>query len=73
MEGQFSKIKETLSNPDEIRASDQDDSVYLYYKQYPTTPVTEKYLLDVAIIDVEDPFVITAFYTDRIKSGRSTK
>jgi len=73
MEGQLPRIQETLGEPDEILMSDQDDSVYLYYKQYSTTPVTEKYLLVVAKLDIEDPFVITAFYTDRIKSGRSIK
>lgn len=69
MEDQRSKIEETLVEPDDIRESNQDDTVHLYYKHYPTTPVTEKYLLVVVKFDVESPFIITAFFTDRIKSG----
>jgi len=69
MVGQFTRIEETLAAPDEIRASNHDDEVRLYYRHYPETPVTEKYLLVVARLD-DDPFVITAFFTDRIKSGQ---
>jgi hypothetical protein len=33
------------------------------------TPVTEPILLVVVTVAVESPFVITAFFTDRLKSG----
>ncbi len=69
MVDQRDRIEETLSDPDELRVSERDESVFLYYNHYPQTPVTEKYLLVVANIAVESPFVITAFFTDRIKSG----
>lgn len=69
MEDQQPKIQETLLDPDEVRESNQDESVHLYYKHYPETPVTEKLLLVVGKVGVEDPFIITAFFTDRIKSG----
>lgn len=69
MERQRSKIEETLATPDEVRESNQDPTVCLYYRHYPETPVTEKFLLVVAKVDVDDPFVITAFFTNRIKSG----
>lgn len=68
MDGQVSRIEETLADPDEVRSSDRDDAVHLYYRHYPETPVTEKYLLVVARVG-DDPFVITAFFTDWIKSG----
>ena len=51
--------------------SGQDESVHLYYRRYSATPVTEKFLLVVANVEVDSPFVITAFYTNRLKSGRS--
>lgn len=69
MKGQPSKIEETLADPDEVRKSNQDESVHLYYRNYPDSPVSEKHLLVVAKIETEDPFAITAFFTDRIKSG----
>lgn len=71
MVGQRAKIETTLADPDEVRVSDQDDGVRLYYRHYSDTPVTEKFLLVVAKVDVPSPFIITAFFTDRIKSGRS--
>ena len=51
--------------------SNQDESVLLYYRRYSETPVTEKFLLVVANVEIDSPFVISAFYTDRLKSGRS--
>jgi hypothetical protein len=69
MESQVDRIEETLAQPDEVRVSDQDDAVHLYHRQYETTPVTEKILLVVANVAVDSPFVITAFFTDRLKSG----
>jgi hypothetical protein len=70
MAEQLSTIEETLADPDEIRESNRDDAVHLYYRHYSETPVTETFLLVVAKIGVDDPFVITAFFTDRIESGR---
>ena len=71
MVDQLDRIAETLLEPEEVRVSDQDDSVHLYYRRYSETPVTEKFLLVVANVEVDSPFVMTAFYTDRFKSGRS--
>jgi hypothetical protein len=39
---QRAKIEATLADPDEVRVSDQDDGVRLYYRHYAETPVTEK-------------------------------
>jgi len=69
MEDQLERIEETLQEPDDVRVSDQDDSVVLYHRRYADTPVTEKILLVVVKRDVDSPFVITAFVTDRLKSG----
>jgi hypothetical protein len=69
MDGQIERIEETLQQPDEVRTSDQDDTVRLYHRRYAETPVTEKILLVVVKYDTDSPFVITAFFTDRLKSG----
>lgn len=69
MRDQEEKIKETVKAPDQVRKSNKDPSVHLYYKKYPKTPVTEKYLLVVAKVDSKSPFIITSFFTDKIKSG----
>lgn len=70
MAGQLGNIERTLAHPDEVRTSNQDEAVHLFYRHFPRTPVTEKFLLVVANVESDDPFVITAFFTDRIKSGR---
>ncbi|MBU4491174.1 MAG: hypothetical protein KKD69_01780 [Euryarchaeota archaeon] len=46
-----------------------DGSVWLFYRFYTRTPVTEKYLLVAAKLLDDAGFVITVFYTDRIKTG----
>ena len=73
MENQLDRIKETVQEPDELRVSEQDETVRLYHRRYAETPVTEKILLVVVKYDVDSPFVITAFFTDRLKSGTPVK
>jgi hypothetical protein len=69
MENQLDRIKETVVNPDEVRESVHDPSVLLFYKLYVETQVTEKYLL-VAIKTLNrEGFIVTAFFTDRVKKG----
>ena len=65
MEGKEKEIKGTLTNPDEIRQSVSDDSVYLYYKNH------GRLLVSVVVKHKNgDGFIITAYYTDRIKEGK---
>lgn len=69
MENQIEKIKETLSNPDVIVKSRTDYQVELFYKHYPITPVTEKYMCVVVKVFTNDIFIITAYFTDSVKKG----
>lgn len=65
IEGKEKEVKETLIEPDEIRQSISDDSVYLYYKNY------RKLSLSVVVKNKNgEEFIITAYYTDRIKEGK---
>ena len=65
IEGKEKEVKETLTEPDEIRQSKSDDSVYLYYKKY------GKLLVSVVVKHKNgDGFIITAYFTDRIKEGK---
>lgn len=58
-----------IASPDIIKESNHDNSVWLYYRFYAITPVTEKYILVAAKLLNSNGFIITAFYTDRIKKG----
>ena len=65
IEGHEKEVKETLTEPDEIKQSKSVDSVYLYYKNY------GKLLLSVVVKHKNgDGFIITTYYTDRIKEGK---
>jgi hypothetical protein len=69
MRNQRTRIKETLVDPDEIRASVQNPEIWLFYKLYPKTPVTRKFMLVVVKASTEESFIVTAFYTDKVKKG----
>ena len=68
MIGQLEKCKETLRNPEEIRISKSDSKTELFYRFYQKTPVTSKYLCVVTKNHSNDRFIITAYFTDKIKS-----
>ena len=60
------ELKRTLSDPDEIRLSRSDGSVFLYYRCH-----GRLWLAVVVKHRNGDGFVITAYFTDRIKEGES--
>ncbi len=69
MVNELDKLRETLAEPDEIRTSVYDASVWLFYKLYKRTPVTQKYSLVVVRMLNEEGFIVTAFFTDTVKKG----
>ena len=69
MSGQIDKITETLSQPDVIIKSIIDPDVELFHRFYSITPVTEKFLCVVVKVLIDDLFIITAYFTDKIKKG----
>jgi hypothetical protein len=71
MSGQMDRISETIHFPDKIVRSKTDSSVELFYRHYQTTPVTEKFLCIVVKVANDDPFIVTAYYTDSLKRGES--
>lgn len=69
MENQIDRVSKTVVNPDEVRKSVHNPSVCLFYKFYNDTPVTEKFLLVAVKILNGEGFIVTAFFTDRMKKG----
>jgi hypothetical protein len=69
MVDQVLRVAETLATPDTIVRSRTDARVELFYKHYPSTPVTDKFLCTVVKVLPEDLFIITAYYTDTVKRG----
>jgi hypothetical protein len=64
MAGQEEAVQQTLQTPSEIRRSQSDANVYLYYKSDPPyfTCVVARHLNG-------EGFIITAYRTNRIKIG----
>ena len=62
-------IVETLLHPSTVIQSVSDSSVHLYYRRYLNTMVGAKWLCIVVKVEVVDPFIITAYLTDKPKRG----
>ncbi len=69
MRNQTERIAETLLGPDRIVRSRTDEQVELFYKWYPTTPVTTKFLCIVVKALLQAPFILTVYHTDTVKKG----
>lgn len=59
------EIKKTLSSPDQIRISQQDKQVHLYYKSLGKVHIC----IVTDYISSKEGYIITAYLTDRIKEG----
>jgi hypothetical protein len=70
MQGQITRIEETLREPEQVIRSRTDPQAELHYRLYATTPVTRKHLcVVVKSLSKEDAFVVTAYFTDVPKRG----
>ena len=69
MAGQQERLAETLVSPDIVTATVKDEAVHAYHHLYDTTPITRKYMVVVVKMLADDAFVVTAFYSSRVKKG----
>jgi hypothetical protein len=60
---------ETLAEPERVVVSPTDPESMLYYRSYVATAVGDKLACVVVARISEDPFVLTAYLTDRAKKG----
>jgi len=70
MVGQRERLIETLVEPDIVITTVLDETVLAYHRLYEVTPVTRKYLVVIVKSAPEDAFVLTAYYTSRLKKGQ---
>ena len=64
IEGLENEVKKALQTPDEIRISQEDVEIYLYYHRL------NKYRLCVVARHLnDDGFIITSYITDKVKEG----
>jgi hypothetical protein len=68
--GELEKMKETLVSPQTIRRSMYDEKVWLFYRFFKQSPVTEKYLTVAVKLLNDEGIVVTSYFTDKIKMGK---
>jgi molybdopterin synthase catalytic subunit len=69
LSAQIDSIEEALLNPHKVVKSKKDSSVQLYYRYDYYLIIENKYLCVVVKIVENDAFIITAYFTDKIKKG----
>ncbi|MBI5399570.1 hypothetical protein HZB07_03010 [Candidatus Saganbacteria bacterium] len=69
--GDLKRIKETVLVPDVIKQSQQDSKVWVYYKFYKNTLVGQKFIATIVKILNHHGFIITAYFTDKTKEGKT--
>lgn len=62
-------IQEVLLHPQFVVQSNSEETTHLYYQYYSKTLVGGKYLCVIVKFGENDPFVLTAYLTDKIKKG----
>ncbi|WP_217699485.1 hypothetical protein, partial [Leptospira alexanderi] len=70
MSGQEERIVECLLSPEQVRQSRTDERVELFYKYFADTLVGDKYLCVVIKNGIDDLFLVTAYFTDKVKEGK---
>lgn len=65
------EIDRVLQTPSEVRISRSDGTVQLFYEYYAKTRVGGKWLCVVVKYASVDGFVVTAYLTDRLKTGET--
>lgn len=64
VKGREAEVKEVLQDPEEIRVSKKDKSVLLFYRR-----IEKRYLCVVVRFFKKRGFIITAYWTEKIKEG----
>ena len=69
MHEQEKKLVETLLEPGMVVQSQSDDTVRLFHRFYRGLTIGDKYLCVVVKYVEGDIFIITAYFTDKVKRG----
>ncbi len=69
MREQQDKLAGTLLEPDVVVQSQSDDTIRLFHRFYRRLTIGDKYLCVVVKYMRDDIFVITAYFTDKVKRG----
>lgn len=70
MHGQENAISQTLFEPDVVVQSQSDETVKLFHRLYKGLFIGDKYLCVVVKYIESNNFIITAYFTDKVKKGK---
>jgi hypothetical protein len=71
MKGQLLHLKRTLLQPETIVESRIDNQVELFYRRVRKSPFGEKFFCAVIKKTAVDQFILTFYFTDAIKKGKT--
>ncbi len=71
MKRQEDKLAETLLEPDAVLRSRSDNTIWLFYRFYKRLVIGDKHLCVVVKYIEISGFIITAYFTDKVKQGDS--
>ncbi|MEA5421490.1 hypothetical protein VB712_19890 [Spirulina sp. CCNP1310] len=71
MVGMETQIADTLTQPSLVRQSRSDESVALLYRFYTQITIGDKWLCVVVKYLPNDAFIVTAYFTDKPKTGET--
>jgi len=69
VEAERARIRKTLENP-EIVVEGATRNTQICYRFFKRTPVTSKYLAVVIKVLNQEGFIITAYFTERVRRGK---
>ena len=69
MNGQDAKIAETIIQPDIVIQSHSDQTVRIFHRLYKRLSIGDKHLCVVVKYIENHAFIITAYFTDKVKNG----
>lgn len=69
MLGMEAQISDTLKHPQLVRKSSSDANAVLFYRFYIQMVIGEKWLCVVVKYLPDDAFIVTAYFTDKLKKG----
>jgi len=69
VEGEQGRIREVLENPEFVVEGAAKDT-RVCYRFYESTPVASKYLAVVVKVLDKEGFIITGYFTERVRRGR---
>ena len=68
LRGELEKVNQTMKSPDLVKQGNRADT-FMYYKFFPRTVVSPKYLVLVIKYLNTEGTVVTGYFTERIRKG----